>query len=270
MAAHGVTARRSLGQHFVIDPDLLHMMVRTSGASRDGCVLEVGAGLGSLTLALNESGARIVAVEKDPACCKALRHQFMASNVQVVEGDIDRIDLEALLATSGTWKLVANLPYNIATPLILRLLSDFPSIVSMVVMVQLEVGQRLAAPPGSRQRGIPSVLVESLGTAEVVAHVGAECFYPQPKVESAVVRIRRHTAATPTASPELQAGVETLLRAAFGQRRKMLRRSLTRLVDAAAFVEAGVTPTWRPEALSLHQWQRLAQTLIDADPVRRV
>ena len=255
-----VSPRRSLGQNFVADPNTVRRIARLSGAGPADHVLEIGAGLGSLTLALVETGASVRAVEVDPVLTAALRvvlAEAAAPRIEVVQGDAARLDFDEVLAGSHRWMLVANLPYNIATSLIVDLLHDAPAISVMVVMVQREVGERLAAPPGSRSRGIPSVLVERLGTARVVAKVPASVFRPRPKVESVVVRIERHPRVADL-PPEAEVRFKALVRAAFGQRRKMLRRSLAALVRAEGFAAAGVDPASRPEALTVRQWIDLA------------
>ena len=260
-----VSPRRSLGQNFVIDPNTVRRIARLSGAGPSDHVLEIGAGLGSLTLALAETGASIRAVEVDSGLVAALREvvaEAASERVEVVEGDAGTLDLDEVLEGSDQWMLVANLPYNIATSLIVDLLHDAPAITVMVVMVQREVGERLVAPPGSRSRGIPSVLVERQGTARVVTRVPASVFRPKPKVESVVVRIERHEPSEVCwLSPEIDARFELLVRTAFGQRRKMLRRSLAGLVPSECFATAAVDPAGRPETLTLHQWLDLARTL---------
>ena len=258
-----VSPRRSLGQNFVTDPNTVRRIARLSGAGPADHVLEIGAGLGSLTLALAETGASVRTVEVDPGLTAALREVLAeagARHVEVVEGDAARLDLDEVLAGSDRWMLVANLPYNIATPLVLDLLRDAGAIETMVVMVQREVGERLAAPPGSRARGIPSVLVERRGTARVVGRVPASVFRPRPKVESVVVRIERHAVREAPWPPEADARFELLVRTGFGQRRKMLRRSLAGLAGRESFAAAGVDPSSRPEALTVDQWISLAKT----------
>jgi len=264
MERFGVSPRRSLGQNFVADPNTVRRIARLSGAGPADRVLEIGAGLGSLTLALAETGAEVRAVEVDSGLAAALREVLAEAGVhrvEVVEGDASKLDFSELLKDSDRWLLVANLPYNIATGLVVGLLHDAPAVSAMVVTVQREVGERLVAPPGSRARGIPSVLVERQGTARVVAKVPASVFRPRPKVESAVVKIERHPSerAVPL-PPESEARFERLVRAAFGQRRKMLRRSLAGLVSSAGFAAASVDPAARPEALTLDQWIHLART----------
>ena len=263
MDRFGVAPRRAFGQHFVADPNTVRRIARLSGAGPGDRVLEIGAGLGSLTLALAETGAAVRAVEVDSGLAAALREvvaQAGASGVEVVEGDASVLDFDEVLAGAERWMLVANLPYNIATPLVLDLLRDAASIETMVVMVQREAGQRLTAPPGSRVRGIPGVLVERRGAARVVARVPASVFRPRPKVESVVVRIeRRARSGELTLAPETEARFELLVRAGFGQRRKMLRRSLAGLVDSEGFAAAAVDPASRPETLTLGQWVDLAR-----------
>ena len=264
MDRFGLSPRRSLGQHFVVDPNTVRRIARFSGAGPHDCVLEIGAGLGSLTLALAETGAAVRAVEIDSGLAAGLREVVAAagaSRVEVVEGDATRLDPAALLRGSDRWMLVANLPYNIATPLVVDLLRDAAAISTMVVMVQSEVASRLTAPPGSTARGIPTVLVERRGTARAVASVPASVFWPRPDVESVVVRIERHPPAEElTLPPDTEARFERLVRAGFGQRRKMLRRSLAGFVTSEGFEAAGVDPFKRPEALTLDQWINLART----------
>ena len=261
MARFDIAPHRSLGQHFVVDPGTVREIAAISGAGSADHVLEIGAGLGSLTLALAETGAAVRAVEVDTRCVAALRHVLDRTDVEIVEGDARHLDFDAVLAGSQRWMLVANLPYNIATPLVLDLLRDVPAIETMVVMVQRETAERLAAPAGSRVRGIPSVLVERRATARVVANYGPAVFDPEPEVESAVVRIDRLPVGARTRlTVESENRFEHLLRTGFGQRRKMLRRSLSGLVGPDGFESAGVDPTTRPEAVTLQQWIDLAHS----------
>ena len=263
MDRFGVSPRRSFGQHFVVDPNTVRRIARLSRAGPADCVLEIGAGLGSLTLALAETGAAVRAVEVDSGLAAALRYvveRAGASGVEVVEGDASRLDFSEVLSGSERWMLVANLPYNIASPLVVDLLRNAASIETMVVMVQREAGERLTAPAGSRTRGIPSVLVERRGTARLVAKVAASVFWPRPQVESVVVRIERYPPSEElTLAPQTEARFELLVRTGFGQRRKMLRRSLAGLVASGGFAAAGVDPAARPETLTLGQWIGLAR-----------
>jgi 16S rRNA (adenine1518-N6/adenine1519-N6)-dimethyltransferase len=255
---HGVRPSRALGQNFVVDPNTVRRIVRLAGVQPGDQVVEVGAGLGSLTLALAEAGARVTAVELDRHLLPVLDEVLADADPRptVVQGDALELDWSSLLAGADRWHLVANLPYNVATPLVLDLLDHVPPIDRMLVMVQREVGERLAAAPGSKVYGIPSVKVAYWATAEVVGRVGPTVFWPKPKVESALVRIERRPEPATPADPDT---LFALVRAGFGQRRKMLRGSLAGLVDAAAFERAGVSAEARAEQLSVEDWGRLAQ-----------
>lgn len=252
---HGLEPRRALGQNFVVDPNTVRRIARLAEVGEDDPVVEIGPGLGSLTLALVELGAHVTAIEKDRDIVPVLREVVEPHGVRVVEADALEVNWDEVLAAHNSWSLVANLPYNVATPLVLDLLRDVPRISSMLVMVQREAGERLAAGPGDKAVGIPSMLVAFHGTARVVGRVPATVFHPQPRVESVLVRIVRHE--VPPVDTPLEV-IEPILRAAFGQRRKMLRRSLSGRLDADAFVAAGVDPQARPETLDLSAWARLA------------
>jgi 16S rRNA (adenine1518-N6/adenine1519-N6)-dimethyltransferase len=179
--------------------------------------------------------------------------------VTVVQADAMDLDWAGLLGAHPRWSLVANLPYNIATPLVCDLLDDVPRIDRMLVMVQREVGERLAAVPGDSAYGIPSLKVAYWASARVVGRVPATVFLPQPKVESALVRIDRRAEPAVTADPDVLFG---LVRQAFGQRRKMLRRSLVDVVPAEAFERADIRPETRPEELGIEAWGRLTDALM--------
>ncbi len=264
--------RRSFGQNFVVDPNTIGRIVRLSGAGPEDHVLEVGAGLGSLTLGLIGVGARVLAVEVDRGLAAALRELLAESQaasssgsadgsalVTVLEADATELDYDSVLSGVERWMLVANLPYNIATPLVLDLLRSASSITTMVVLMQQEPAERLTAPSGSRLRGIPSVLLERRAKARIVATVPPSVFWPRPNVNSALLRIERLSdSESPRLSTQAEARFEMLVRAGFGRRRKMLRRSLNGLVAAEGFAAAGVDPAARPEALTLVQWLALA------------
>lgn len=269
LVAHGIEPSRALGQNFVVDPNTVRRIARLAEVGAGDHVIEVGPGLGSLTLALAETGASVTALELDRHLVPILTEQVAGRDVRVVQGDAMAVDWHALLAGADRWVLVANLPYNVGTPLVLDLLDDVPEIAEFVVMVQREVGERFAAAPGTGAYGIPSVKVAFWATAEVVARVPPTVFLPQPKVESVVVRIVRRPAPAVDADPEV---LFELVRRAFGQRRKMLRRSLAGVVaggDAVTgadaldrcFSAAGVEPTARPETLDIVAWGRLADAV---------
>lgn len=243
---------------------MVRRIVTLAGVGPGDHVVEVGAGLGSLTLGLAATGATVRAVETDrhllPVLAEVLEARLGATHgVTVVGGDARTLDWEAELAGALRWQLVANLPYNIATPLVLDLLDDVPRIDRMLVMVQREVGERLAAAPGEPGCGIPSVKVAFHATAKVVARVPPEVFVPRPRVASVLVLVERRAAPGVDADPGV---LFDLVRRAFGQRRKMLRRSLGDAVAPEVFASAGVDPEARPEALTLGDWGRLARAAV--------
>jgi len=259
--------RRDLGQNFVADPNTVRRIAGLAEVGPGDRVVEIGAGLGSLTLALAETGAEVTAVEVDRGIVPVLRDVVAVHpNVQVVEGDATALDWSAVLAGHDRWTLVANLPYNIATPLVADLLDDVPAIGKMLVMVQKEVAQRFAAAPGSKAYGAVSVKVAYWGTARLVGDVPASVFVPRPNVESALVRIERGPQPTGF-GPGEQHLLFTLVRTAFGQRRKMLRRSLATLVTNDQFTAAGVSPEARPEQLGLPAWVALTRVLATSGAV---
>ena len=220
-------------------------------------MVEIGAGLGSLTAALAATGAEVTAVELDRRLVEVLRREAAPPGVTVVEGDALRLDWASVLG-ADQWVLVANLPYNVATPLVITLLESVPAIQRMVVMVQKEVGERMAAAAGEEAYGGVSVKIAYWAEAEVVGRVPPSVFVPRPKVDSALVAIRRRPA--PAVDPSV-VGYDRLtevVEAGFGQRRKMLRRALAAVVEPSAFAAAGVEPTARAEELTVQDWGRLA------------
>ncbi|MBI2704830.1 MAG: 16S rRNA (adenine(1518)-N(6)/adenine(1519)-N(6))-dimethyltransferase RsmA [Actinobacteria bacterium] len=257
MDRHGLVPSRALGQNFVVDPNTVRRVARLAAIAPGDRVVEIGAGLGCLTLALAEAGAQVTAIEIDRFVLPALREVSESAGVTVVEGDAMRLDWPRLLG-ADRWSLVANLPYNVATPLVLDLLDEVPQIERMLVMVQREAGERLAATPGSAAYGIPSVKVAYWAAAEVVGSVPPTVFVPQPRVDSVLVRIVRR--AEPVVAGDRSA-LFGLVRQAFGQRRKMLRRSLAGRVSPEQFAAAGVDPAARPEQLSIEEWGRLAAAI---------
>jgi 16S rRNA (adenine1518-N6/adenine1519-N6)-dimethyltransferase len=256
LQTHGLSPRRAFGQNFVADPNMVRKIVRLAGVGQGDHVVEIGPGLGSLTLALAECGAHVRAVEVDRGVVPVLRDVVAGQHhVDIVEGDAMHMDWNTTLAGADTWRLVANLPYNIATPLLCDLLDGVPIIQRMLVMVQREVGERLCAAPRTSAYGAVSVKVAHWATARIVAQVSPSVFIPRPNVDSALVEIvRRGRPATDAPADELF----RLVRTAFGQRRKMLRRSLQGVVAAETFERAGIDPARRPEELSVVEWGALA------------
>ncbi|MBW3548506.1 MAG: 16S rRNA (adenine(1518)-N(6)/adenine(1519)-N(6))-dimethyltransferase RsmA [Actinobacteria bacterium] len=257
LARHGLHPRRSLSQNFVVDPNTVRRIARLSGVGPADRVVEVGAGLGSLTLALLETGAQVTAVEIDRRLLAVLDEVVVPAGARVVHGDALRLDWNALLG-GEPWVLVANLPYHVATPLVADLLDEVPTVQRMLVMVQREVGERMVAGVGSPAYGALSVKVAYWARASLAGRVPATVFLPRPEVESALVAIDRRPA--PAVDPAEAAFDElfALVRAGFGQRRKMLRRSLAGRVDAEGFACAGVRPEARAEELDVVAWGRLA------------
>ncbi len=259
LAEHGLAPRRQLGQNFVADPNTVRRIARIAGVGPGDHVVEIGAGLGSLTLALADTGAEVLAVEVDRGLVPVLREVVSAHpNVRVVEADAMHADWAALLADAPRWVLVANLPYNVATPLVCDLLDDVPAIERMLVMVQREVAERFCAAPRTEAYGAVSVKVAYWATARIAGLVPASVFVPRPNVESALAEITRRPAPATTARAVTMFG---LVRTAFGQRRKMLRRSLAAQVPTAVFEAAGIDAQRRPEELDVVEWGRLADAL---------
>lgn len=256
LAEHGLRPSRALGQNFVADANTVRRIARLAGVGPGDRVVEIGPGLGSLTLALAETGASVVAVEVDRYVVPVLRDVVAGLDVRVVEGDALTLAWASALEGDG-WALVANLPYNIATPLVLDVLEGVPAVQRLLVMVQREVGERLAAGVGHAAYGAVSVKVAWWGAAKVVGKVPATVFVPQPKVESALVAIERR----PAPEGVDRAQVFRLVTAGFATRRKMLRGALAGVAgfSADAFECAGVRPEARAEELDLDAWCRLAR-----------
>lgn len=257
LEAYGAAPSRALGQNFVVDPNTVRRIARLAQVGAGDRVLEIGPGLGSLTRALVETGASVVALELDRFVLPILVQEVVPLGVRVVEGDAMTADWPELLQ-GEPHVLVANLPYNISVPLICDLLDQQPLINRMLVMVQKEVAERLAGRPRTKAYGGVSVKVAYWGTARIVGHVPPTVFLPQPKVDSALVSIVRH--GQPAVDPSIasHADLFELVQTGFGKRRKMLRGSLAELVVPDDFAAAGVAPEARPEELDVHAWGRLA------------
>lgn len=249
----GLAPRRDLGQNFVADANTVRRIANLAGVGPGDQVVEIGPGLGSLTLALAESGADVLAVEVDSGLVEALAEVVSPyPRVVVVHDDAtalawgERLDHRPAV-------VVANLPYNVATPLVADILDSLPQVERLVVMVQREVAERFVARPRTKAYGAVSVKVAFWARARLAGLVPASVFVPRPNVESALVVIERHT--PPAADAQ---AVFALVRAGFQHRRKMLRRSLAGIVDEAAFAAAGIGPQQRPEELDVDAWCRLA------------
>jgi 16S rRNA (adenine1518-N6/adenine1519-N6)-dimethyltransferase len=252
---HDVRPVKALGQHFLVDPNITNKIVSLAGIGKGVGVVEVGPGTGTLTLALAESGADVVAYEIDEKLGPLLAEVLSGTTVDLRFADASAVNLTTDLDPQRTWTMVANLPYNVGTSLVLDALRHTPQIERFVVMLQTEVAERLVAGPGSKVYGLPSVVVGIHGAARLEFRVPPQVFLPRPNVGSAVVSIvRRPAAAAAEAAIALAA-------AGFGHRRKMLRGSLAGvLMDPEAVLErAGIDPTSRAEELRVTDWLRLAE-----------
>ncbi len=259
----GLVPSRSRGQNFVIDPNTVRRIVRTAQLDPAAVVVEVGPGVGSLTLALLPAAARVVAVEVDPELAAALP-LTVATHAPQLADRLAVVTADALTVTElpgpPPTALVANLPYNVAVPVLLHLLEVVPSLRTGLVMVQAEVADRLAAPPGSRTYGVPSVKAAWYADVKRVGEVSRTVFWPAPRVDSALVRLERRDPPTTTAS---RAEVFAVVDAAFGQRRKTLRAALAGWAGSPGDAEsvlraAGIAPGLRGEALHVGDFARLA------------
>lgn len=271
-ASLDVRPTKSLGQNFVIDANTIRRIVRAAAVGADDVVVEVGPGLGSLTLALLPVVDRVVAVEIDPTLAAALPHTVaefapqLAARLDVVAADALRL---TELPGAAPTAMVANLPYNVAVPVLLTMLGRFPSLQRVLVMVQKEVADRLAAGPGSRTYGVPSVKAAWYGEVRQVGAVGRNVFWPAPNVDSGLVFLERRK---PPAGAD-RAAVFAVVDAAFAQRRKTLRAALSGWAGSAARAEqvlraAGIDPRTRGEQLAVDDFVRIAVAAASPTPSR--
>lgn len=262
-AEAGISPTKKLGQNFVIDPGTVRKIVRESGIGSDDLVLEVGPGLGSLTLGILEVGAHLTAVEIDPPLAARLPSTVSeynrdgANRLNIVNQDALLLQDTNLPAEYGTtdFTLVANLPYNVATPILLTLLERFPHLTRFLVMVQKEVADRLVASPGTKIYGTPSAKLAWYGTAKRAGTIGRNVFWPAPNVDSALVLFTRDKAEARDMNS--RASVFDLIDAAFQQRRKTLHAALRQRVGDQAYALSGIDPTRRGETLGIDEFMRL-------------
>jgi 16S rRNA (adenine1518-N6/adenine1519-N6)-dimethyltransferase len=255
----GLGARKGLGPHFLLDLNLTGRIARAGGPLDDGTTIEIGPGPGGLTRALlTEGTAPVVAIERDARCIAALAELAAAfpGRLEVIEGDALAIDPATL--GPAPRRIVANLPYNVATALLIGWLDRIDAYASLTLMFQKEVADRLLARPGDPAYGRLSVIVPWLATVRRLFDVPASAFVPPPKVTSTVVRIEPRPA--PLAHAD-RATLERITQAAFGQRRKMLRASLRALGGEALLARAGIDPTRRAEELSVEEFCALARVV---------
>lgn len=261
-----VTPTKKLGQNFVVDANTVRKIVHVAGVRAGDRVVEVGPGLGSLTLAILEAEASVTAVEIDHRLAERLPATAAAHGVR--DGALTVVDADALRVTElpgDPTVLVANLPYNVSVPVLLHFLETFPGLERGVVMVQAEVGERLAAPPGSKVYGAPSVKAAWYGPWRLAGTVSRQVFWPVPNVDSVLVGFHRDS--EPRGTEEERRRVFAIVDAAFQQRRKMLRQALAGVLggsaaEASAVLErAGVAPTARGEELSIDDFVRIARAV---------
>ena len=242
------------------DANTVRRIARLAEVGPGDHVVEIGAGLGSLTLALVETGARVTAIETDPPLAAILRDVVADAQppVTVVEADARALNWDEVLDPGTSWTVVANLPYNIATPLLLDLLDEVPQIRRFLVMVQREAGERLVAGPGSKVYGVPSLKVAYWATGKLLGRVPPDVFVPRPKVESVLVAMERRAEPGVDADPDV---LFDLIRAAFQQRRKMLRSALKGRVTVDQVEAAGLRPEARAGEVDLAGWAALTRSL---------
>ncbi len=260
LSRHGINPKKSLGQNFVIDPNTIGRILAFGKIQKTDCVVEIGAGCGALTAGLAGIAKKVIAIETDeqllPILKEALNTASTANTggVNIVHADAMSLDFQELLGNEPH-KLVANLPYNIAARLILKVLESYPQISELVVMVQKEVAENFLAEPGDSNFGRLALKAQFYAEISSGGKVTPFVFYPKPKVDSALLRfVRRGALASDNPKPAFQ-----LADAAFSKRRKMIRRSLADILNYQAFEKAGIDPTARPQELSFLEWDLLAR-----------
>ena len=261
LARYGISPRRRLGQHFLADPNIITRIVTLAGDPAGTQALEIGVGTGTLTRALVEAGFPVTGFEIDERLRPLIAEVLSGLEVDIRFGDAADLDV-ADLGYRRRWVLVANLPYNVGTPILLDLLRKAPGLERCVVMVQREVAERLTARPGSKAYGLPSVVVALYGDARLEFRVGRQVFLPSPNVDSAVVVIER--TAAPGAQRDLAVRLAT---AGFAQRRKMLRSSLRSVIPDLVedrLRQAGIDPSLRAENLSADRFLDIAAVVRSA------
>jgi 16S rRNA (adenine1518-N6/adenine1519-N6)-dimethyltransferase len=264
----GITPTKKLGQNFVIDPNTVRYIIEQSRVDSDSIALEIGPGLGSLTLMLLEQASHVIAIEIDPRLSEQLPIT-VSEMCPELAGKLEVINRDAMHVRAGEFEaaptaLIANLPYNVAVPVLLHFLAEVPSLRNVLVMVQKEVADRLCAGPGSRTYGIPSVKIQWFGKAEAAGNIGRNVFWPAPNVDSGLVRVN---VSHPYGDNEvLRREVFQVIDAAFAHRRKTLRAGLANFLGSPALSEqvlttAGIDPSARAETLELEAFVRLTEAI---------
>lgn len=253
-----MTAKKHLGQNFLFDPSILRNIIIAAGIKPDDTIVEIGPGPGRLTKMLSEAAARVVAIELDPDLCGRLKEETRGlSNIELVHGDALKYPYETL----GVFKVVANIPYYITTPIIFKLLEHRDSLMSITITVQKEIAERIAAGPGSKAYGRLSVMVQYYGRPEIKFIVPKGAFRPTPKVDSAVIHVE--ICKNPTIKVKEEQFFFTLIKTAFSHRRKTVLNALRGLsMDMKdCLLKAGIEPMRRPETLSIEEFARLSDVI---------
>jgi 16S rRNA (adenine1518-N6/adenine1519-N6)-dimethyltransferase len=267
LAEYGLTPRKRWGQHFLVDKNILNKIIQTAEISREDTVLEVGAGLGEMTLALACQSQKVIAVEIDTKLVEIVRRKTaFCPNVEVIGSDILKVDFKELLGQDRRpIKVVANLPYQISTPLLFRFIEERENFSTLTLMVQREVAERMVAPPGGKDYGPLSIFVQVFLDLSIRFSVKPSCFFPPPKVDSAVIQLTWKE--TPVVRREEEDWFKKVVRGCLGYRRKTLINALKHsgLVlpeDAEGRMkEAGIDSHRRPETLAIGEFVRLSQVL---------
>ena len=255
---HSIIPSRSLGQNFVVDPNIIRKIVRLAELGSEDQVLEIGPGIGALTCGLVET-KRVVAIEFDryllPPLNEMLQEAEMLEKTEILHADAMEIKWDEFFSTRpGVWKMISNLPYNISSTLLLNVLDHAPQVTEGLVMVQREVGERFAASPGTASYGIPSVKAQYWAEVSIVGNVPPKVFFPAPNVNSVLLKFSRRLNLE-----KVDLGLMwRLVKTGFGQRRKMLRKSLRSHIGSDEFNSAGLDPKSRPQDLTVDDWVSLA------------
>lgn len=261
----GLSPSRALGQNFLCDPNIALKIVRLANISPVDHVVEVGPGIGSLTVELASSAREVVAIEFDRHLVDVLTEVLESrriGNVKIVSADAMKVDYGQLLAGAANWKLVSNLPYNISTPLILSILEHYEVVGEMLVMVQKEVGERFCALPGSSNFSQVALKLGYFAKAKIVSTVSRTVFLPKPNVDSVLVHIVRRQRCELESDHAVYDAVFSLARMAFAHRRQMIRRTLAPMLSEQEIKAAMIDPSCRPETLGFDQWRSLAHILL--------
>jgi 16S rRNA (adenine1518-N6/adenine1519-N6)-dimethyltransferase len=263
---HGLSAKKSWGQNFLVDERSFRAIVDACAPGADDWVIEIGAGLGTLTDRLAERAGRVIAVERDREMVAVLRAELGENpRVEIAEANALTFDYAGIAVRAGRPPIVCgNLPYQIASPILFRLLDARAHVARIVVMLQREMAERIVAQPSTAEYGALSVMVAMSGRAKIVCRVPAGAFVPAPRVDSAVLRVEPFAGGSTRAQVASEEQFSRVVHAAFNQRRKTLRNALKALADDAAFARAGIDPQRRGETLSVEEFAALTNAIQDS------